>query len=369
MRFPNLKRLSLDMTISLSRNSGVVDQRFAVASTTRRWAWPQYLALAGIPILVLNAWTVIAWLLDGPAPVTKFRAPSSANWYIAHTIEALCVLGSAGVVVYLVRGCRRSGRILTFDVMFCLVGATLFWADFGLNGFQPVLVASSNFVNLNNTCGHMPFIVNPDCGRAPDPILFFFLMEAFLFLPCVKGVSALAGRLRRGRPTMSTARLFGVVIGIAAVLSLGETILVALDIWSYTGPRAMSIGLGHGGQYNLFVWFQTSAFFGLISALYFFRNDKGQTVVERGLERYTPRRRNSVTLLALYATVQFVAWVPGSVPLATVSFFQDGWAKMPRYLVNDVCDAPGVEGTRYGPCPGSPGYRMPGRHSLPGTSP
>jgi hypothetical protein len=42
------------------------------------------------------------------------------------------------------------------------------------------------------------------------------------------------------------------------------------------------------------------------------------------------------------------------------SFYQAQWPTLPNYLVNDVCDAPGVAGSPYGLCPGSVGYRMPG---------
>jgi hypothetical protein len=73
----------------------------------------------------LNAWTVIAWLADGPFQVTEFRDRNSASWYTARVVEGLTVLGSVLVIIYLVRGCRRVHRVLTFDLMFCLVGATL----------------------------------------------------------------------------------------------------------------------------------------------------------------------------------------------------------------------------------------------------
>jgi hypothetical protein len=51
------------------------------------------------------------------------------------------------------------------------------------------------------------------------------------------------------------------------------------------------------------------------------------------------------------------------------AFYQGHWQETPSHLVNDVCNAPGITGTRYGTCPGDPGFRMPGRHSLPGRSP
>src|SRR5262245_48561991 len=80
----------------------------------RRWSWVHYLALVGVPLLLINGWTVIAWLADGPASVTQFRDPGSANWYVARIVEGLSVIGSILVIIHLVRGCRRTRRVLTF---------------------------------------------------------------------------------------------------------------------------------------------------------------------------------------------------------------------------------------------------------------
>src|SRR5258705_5661109 len=253
------------------------------AVAPRRWALPHYLALAGIPVLVWNAWTVIAWLIDGPEAVTEFRDPGSVSWYAARAIECGVVLASLLVIRYLVRGCRRAGRLLTFDVMFCLVGATIFWSDFGMNVFQPVFVASSNFVNVNNPCGHMPFVVNTDCGRGPEPLLFFPLVETFFVLAMAIGVTKLVSRARRRWPGMSSAQVFGVIMAIAFAFCLLEILILALGVWGYTGPRWMSFSPGHGAQYHAGVLLGTGLFFGSMVALYLVRNDKGQTIVERGL--------------------------------------------------------------------------------------
>lgn len=339
--------------------------RAAAPVAPRRWALPHYLAVAGVPVLIWNAWTIIAWLLDGPEAVTEFRDSGSVSWYAARVIECAVVVASLVMIGYLVRGCRRAGRVLTFDVMYCLVGATIFWSDFGMNFFQPVFVASSNFVNVNNPCGHMPFIVNSECGRGPEPILFFPLVETFLVLALAIGISKLVSRARRRWPGMSTAQLFGVILAIATAFSLAEILILALGVWGYAGPRWMSFSPGHGVHYSAVVLLGTALFFGPMAALYIIRNDKGQTIVERGLEHHPPALRKAITLMALYTSVQFITWIPGDGPMILASFYQDGWSKMPAHLVNGTCDAPGIEGTRYGPCPGSPGYRMPGRHSLP----
>jgi hypothetical protein len=247
-----------------------------------------------------------------------------------------------------------------------MVGATIFWSDYGMNTVQPMFQASSNFVNVNNTCGHMPFVVNPDCGRGPEPLLFFILFETFLCLALALGVSKVVARIRNRWPGLSNRQLFGIVMGIGIVMSLSEIVVLALGVWTYAGPSWMSFSPGHGTQYHVVVLLQTGMFAGLMSAIYIFRNDKGQTIAERGLERHSPGRRKAITLMALYTCVQFTTWIPANVPLITMSYYLDGWPKLPSHLQNGACDGPGVTGTHYGPCPGSPGYRLPGRHSLPG---
>jgi hypothetical protein len=334
---------------------------------TRKWSWGQYFALIGVPLLIWNVWTEIAWLVDGPRPVTEFRDPGSVNWYAVHILEGVMIIGAISVIIYLIRGCRRQRRFLTFEVMFCLAGATLHWANFGINFFQPIIMASSNFVNLNASCGHMPFIINPDCGRAADPVLFFFLMGAFMIPGEVFVATWLLHRLNARWP--GVPRLWMMIAGLAVVIALLEIPILILGFYAYGGPRWMSLTFGPGAQYNLVILLQAAVCNLAMIAFYYFRNDKGQRIVERGLDQYTPRRQRLLTLLTVYVWVQLATWVPGTLPAAFLSFYQDGWPKLPAYLVNDLCDAPGVTGTRYGPCPGSPEFRMPVRHSLPGESP
>ena len=148
-----------------------------------------------------------AWLADGPRQVTEFRDRTSASWYAAHAVEAAMLVVAVALIVHLVRDVRRQGRLLTFDVMFCLCGATLWWADEALNFWVPAFLPSSNFVNMNNPLGHMPGMINPDIGRAPDPLLFTIPLESAGMLLGVWLLCWLAGRIRQRRPQISTAKL------------------------------------------------------------------------------------------------------------------------------------------------------------------
>ncbi len=339
------------------------------APSKPRWSWPHYLALAAIPILIWNGWTVVAWLLDNPHQVTEFRTPGSANWIAAHVLEALFGVMGVAVLVYVIRGCIRA-REITFDALFCLAAATLSWADLGVNFFQPTYLASSNFVNLNNMCGHMPLVVNPDCGRAPDPILINWLLGTFGFLAIAIGAERLIVRVRNRWPAVSTLRLIFFLLGVGLLIDLIlEPVSIALGLWTYASPSALSLGLGNGYRYAFPEAIAAPLVFALPAAIRIFRDDRGLTFVERGTHHLSPGKRRVVTFLALYTALQFICWIPGSVPIMMYGPYETPWPKLPAHLVNDVCDAPGIAGTRYGACPGAPDYRMPGRHSLPGKSP
>jgi hypothetical protein len=336
----------------------------------RRWSWPHYLALLGAPVIVWNAWTVAAWLVAGPHQITQYRSSGHpVDWWGARVFEALAVVIAVAVAVHVIRGCRASRKVLTFDLMFCLAAATQFWGDAGVNFMAPTITISTSWVNLNATCGHMPLVVNPDCGRTPDPILFLFLLETFVPLGAAILFGRMVNRIRVRRPEVSTARLVWLVIAAGFGLALLEPlVIIPLHLWNYPGTPP-AIDLGGGFRYPVWEVACFGLWFGVLAAVRIFRDDSGRTIVERGLEHHRPRTRRAITLMALYTIFQIAIWGFASMPYWVLGVHQHPWPPEPRQLVNGMCDAPGVTGTRYGPCPGSPRFRMPVAGSLPGSSP
>jgi Spirocyclase AveC-like len=335
-----------------------------------RWSWATALAVIALPILFLNVWTVVAWIADGPRQVTEFRQPDEASWYSARALEGIVLAVSIAVLVLVVRDCIRQRKILTFDVIFCLAGATMFWVNWICNLFQPVFSISSQFVNLNNPCGHIPGMINPDCGRAPDPIFVFFI-ETFGILGAAMVVGKLVSLGRARWPHFSTKQWVGVVLGSGLLLDLSfEPLAIALHLWYYPTPDWMpSIGLGGGLRYPFLEMFAAGLWFGALMALRVFKDDRGRTLFERKLDGHTKLTRQTITLLATYAYFQLIIIFVAGAPFWLMGPYEPPWPQLPKHVVNNLCDAPGVEGTRYGPCPGSPGYFMPVRGSLPGKSP
>ena len=339
-----------------------------------RWGWPQYLAVAGTPILILEAWTLITWLADGPHQLTDYRRPGHpVDWWGARTFEVIAVIMSFFIIRRLIRGCRAQHRFLTFEVMFCLCGASIIWATTNVNFFVPMFTYNAYFLNVNDPCGHIPVIVNPDCGRMPSPILFGWLWETFGLLVSALALGWVVNRVKRRRPSLSTARVWVILIGGSALIVgvLEPLVIIPLHLWTYPGaPASIHIG-GAAWRYPILTELPSfTCWLALTAALWYFSDDRGRTIVERGLDCYGPVKRRIVTLLSLYCLVQLISWGPSVAPDWAMGFFQDKWAKLPPELNNGLCNQPGVAAhTRYGPCPGSPGFRLPLPGSLRNESP
>jgi hypothetical protein len=350
-------------TVTMAGRPGVV----AGGSTrARSWRLQHYLACLGIVFLIWETWTLVAWLADGPRQITEFRDRSSASWYAARFYEALAVVLAIGVGASVIRGCRRAGK-LTFDALFVIAAALTYWQDPMMNFFSPIFMYNSNWINLSNWTGHIPFWINPDAGRMPEPVLAIGLFYTFGVLFFVRIINLAMTRAHRRWPELSTAQL--VVGGMLLMMILDialELPAIALRMWSYPGlPNALSIFGDSSTKLPLVEVVAFGVVIGGFAALRYCKNDRGETIIERGSQRATPSRsRHVVTLLALVGFMNGgILLLNGS--LAFFGLYATQYKPLPAYIVNDMC---GPE-TRYGPCPGDPGYRMPLRGSLSGPKP
>lgn len=333
------------------------------------WAWPQFLALVGVAFLIWQAWTIGAWLIEGPRASTEFRDTSSGAWIAARIYEAVAVLVAVTVVTLVVRQCRRERR-LTFDGQLCIGGALCFWLDPVANMFQPVYIVSSNFVNVGNWCSQMPFLPNNDCGRVPEPIIFMGLLYVSGFVVCGHVLGGFLRRVRRRFPTISWFRLLLALAGLALLFDMAvEMPPIILHLWNYPSyPDSLSL-LGHQTKYPIFLAVGAILGWGAVGLVHSIRDDRGRTIFEQRLDHLTPRRRTLVSTLAVIAYMNLMVFAV-DLTLALGGPYASPWRGLPAHVVNGVCDtADGtITGTRAGPCPGDPSYRVPMRN-LPGEKP
>ncbi len=327
------------------------------------WGPAPYLAVFGALCLVWGVWTIASWLADGPVQVTQFRDRDSVSWYAARAYEVVLVAMGIAMATIVIRRCVRE-RALSFDAKLCMAGLAAMWTDPTSNFVQPLFMYSSNFLNLATWCGHMPLVVNPDCGRMPQPVLFNAMIYTFGLLAFAMMINKAMRAVRRRWPGISTAKLLGLTMigGVLVDVAL-EVPMYRLRLAAYPGaPDELSLFATEGMKYPLVEAVWAGVIIMGIAAVRFFKDDAGRTVVERGLERRSPRRRALVSLLALIGLVHVLTFT-GNAGTVLLGPFADPYHRMPAYIVNEMCDAPGITGTRYGPCP-QQGYKMPIRRLL-----
>jgi Spirocyclase AveC-like len=326
---------------------------------TKKLSFARVLAAFGVVIVAYEAVTWTRWLAAGPEQITQYRDTTAISWTVARGYEMLIVAVSIWLLVRVVRQCRNQRR-LTVDAQLLIAGvAALFWDPFG-NFFQPAFFYSSNWLNLNTWTGFAPLVVNPDASRMPQPI-FIMLVYPFGLLAFAMMTNAVMRAARRRFPHWSDAKVLAAGSAAAFLGGLAlEAPMFLLHLWSLPGaPSELSI-FDNGHRYAAVEYLTTGMVFAGWAAVRYFKDDKGRAFTERGLGQtgsvFAMIGWCCSLLLMLQLVVNLFAFKADPYP-----------TEFPRHLVNDMCDVGDTAGTRYGPCPGTPGFHMP--VSLPGPAP
>lgn len=320
------------------------------------------LAFIGALVVGYALWTWGSWLADGPEQITASRDTDSISWPIARAYEAIMAVAVVWLCVRLFRQCRRERRIV-FDVVMVVAGFfTLFW-DPMVNWMQPNFMYSSNWLNLNTWVDNAPGVVNPTANLMPQPvfIMFIYPFGLLIFAMIVNhGMRA----LRRRRPKTSNLALIAFGFGYGWILAFAlEAPAFLTNLWGLPGAPATLSFFGNDQRFAWPEYLTTAIVFTTFASVRYFQNDKGQTIGERGLEGLGAGMRLTVSTLATIAMFSMSMWallliqIPGGFHSSP---YPPGY---PAHQINGLCDIPGgksgTEPTAYGPCPGSPGFRMP----------
>lgn len=323
------------------------------------------LAFVGALIASYALWTWGAWLLDGPHAITKYRDPHSPSLWVARGYEVVMVIATVAILAHVVRDCLRRH---TFSTDACILVAgffTLFW-DPMVNWMQPNFLYSSQWINVNTWTGYAPGVVNPTASQLPQPIVFIGLIYPFGLLGFSmilnKGMAAVCGRW----PEISNARLIALTfVGGLSLCLLLEAPMFLMNLWGLPGaPRALAL-FGNGHRFAAAEYVTTTIVFTTMACVRFFRNDKGQTIAERGLENLSAGTRAVVSTLATITLFAMAMWALLLIQIPAGLHAAPYPQNYPKHMINDLCDVqPGMH-TLYGPCPGAPGFRMPVKQTFP----
>jgi hypothetical protein len=345
----------MSLTASRPGSSGIRSQ----PGHSRPFTAARGLAIFGGLVAVYEVITWVRWLAAGPTQITQYRNHGDAAWTVAQFYEVAMLLVVIALSVKIVRECR-SQRRMTMDAKLLVGGlSALFWDPFG-NFVAPSFFYNSDWLNLNSWTGSAPGVINSDASRMPEPVFIMFVYP-FGLIAFTMIANAIMRAAARRWPGLSGGWIL-LIGGVSATLCgmLLEAPMFLLHLWALPGaPKTLAL-FNNGHRYPAVEYLTTGLVFAGYAAVRYFKDDAGLAFTERGVG-------TGGSLLAI------VGWCSALMLVLqlTVTFFSFHAApypqSYPRDLVNGMCNVGTTQHTRYGPCPGSPGFRLP--EALPGHAP
>lgn len=326
----------------------VSEQSTAVARARRNrpvvW-WAGF----GAAVVALQLYVYGSWITGphfravptGPDPVPDYQKTWAIVLQIGYTTTAVLV------TAWVVRSCVRQRR-MTFDAKLLLGWWSILWLDPAQFFLRPVNLYNSYYFNRGSWTPYIPGWISPNMENFPNPWFLEGAAYGFMLVSSIMTCAALRA-VRRRWPRIPNVGLFAVAwVGLGIGIFLLEEFLMIRPGWlSWSGvPHELAIFAGTEYQ---FPW--TEAFFygatcAAMASLRFWRDDRGQSVVERGADSVSVRRRAFVSTLAVigFANVVMIAY---NICMITQSLYVDPFPDTYKsYMLNGICGA----GTRF-PCP------------------
>lgn len=314
--------------------------------------WWAGLGAASIAFFV---YLVIAWFASGDA----HRTPTGVNPEPT-ALKVCAIIGETAfwpvlgflLVRFVLIPVRRDGRI-SFDGLLVLAIPVLLWQDPLSLYTQSWGGYNAYLVNLGSWATQIPGWQAPNANRLAEPILFMIPAYETAFVGAALLGSTLMRRVRGRWPQLGNVAVVAICAAAMWTLDLVlEGTFVRTGLFNFAGFPGPRLFAGHYYQFPLYEAMTMGSMFTFLACVRFFRNDRGESLADRGLDQLTAHgwRRTAARWLALcgVVTVGYVAFY--NLPLQWVGTHAS-WVKdvVDRsYFTDGICGP----GTGYA-CPGT----------------
>jgi hypothetical protein len=326
-------------------------------------------------VIVGGAWLALmlyvwgAWIVSGDFKANKLGAGGAPQWYkvFIHSVEVFAVLVTAYILWRFVVKAKLQTGSMSFDGLFFLACWALLFQEPWINWTSTQFMYSTVAINFGSWTSHIPLWSSPNSQLVPLPIVWVGTSYLWLVaIPAWAG-SRFMTYLRGRDPEIGFFRLLATTFGAYVVFDLVlETFILRTQLFSYAST-VPSLTLFAGTRYQ-FPIYETvswcSTYLGL-ACIHHFRDDKGRTMVERGIDRLkvTGRAKTFCRWLAIMGACQLVMLVTYNIPYVYWGMHS---GPIPKGLIDDTWRNGGVCGPNDAyPCP-TPGHALP-RIGLPGN--
>ena len=314
--------------------------------------------LRGFEIVVLARWVLGPNFKSTPPGPDQI---SAANQILFTVVQIAVPLAAVAALYFWVARPWLRERHVTTDGMLTVSAGMIFFWDMSMNYTSVSLLYNSHLVNRGAWANESwPGWISPNANYLPESVFITIPGYVALVFSQVVLVLWILRKIKARRPQLgTTGSVVFIFFGLIVVDTIIETLLLRTGIYAYPGAiRAITLFAGHTYQVPLSetVLFGGVAL-GAIACLSHFRDDRGYTVVERGLDkvRVGAKSKQLIKFLALFGGVHLAFLVLYMVPQQWFAVHSDPFPSgYKSYMINNMC-ASGSDGRT---CPG-PGVPMP----------
>lgn len=331
------------------RIDGVGETSRRAADTDGRRSALELAAALGAVLAVFEVYIVLKWVL-GPEFEPVRMGPTAVPTWIkvaAITAQALFVIIACVVIHRLVVRPWRREHTVGFDGLLCVAALLTSVYDASSAYFHNWFTYNSYLLNMGNPATSLP---GWQAYSAPGetiawPILFFPMLYAIVFVALPVLGCWVMRRAQNRWPRISKLALIAIcyVTMLVGSIILEGQLFMRFGLYLETGWsfEFLDSTYSHNPLRNILLF---GVLFTGLSSLRFFRNDRGQTLVERGTERLGGHTGKALVMrfLAVLAAVQVIIGLGYHLPMAlTTLVFPDArWHDVMvenSYLNNQIC--------------------------------
>ena len=329
----------------------------------------QIWACVGGAILALQLYVWIRWI-TGPYFERVPAGPSDPPMFMKVPLMANAIVLWVGLPFalwwFIVRPWVRERRI-TLDGMLLVAMGLMFFQDPLLNYFNTWCTYNTWLFNRGSWSSHIPGWVSPEePGRqVAEPLLTNVPGYAYgVLLITIVGCWVMR-KVKARWPNISNLRLIGVTYAFTFALDfvMEGCLLLPTGLFTYPGAiQSVSFNAGHYYQWPVYEGLMWGGVQASLCCLRYFTDDRGRTVVERGLDRVRGGfvKQQFTRFLAIFAAVSGCFFFFYNVPAQWFGMHADPWpedVQKRSYFNGGICG----DGTDV-PCP-DPALPMPTKRS------
>lgn len=290
--------------------------RFRSADTAGVRFWIVF----GLAWLLLISYCWGAWIFGPhfvPNTIGRELAP---DWYVklVRGVEIFAVIVTIWILHRFVISTKLKTGRFSFDALFFVSCWLLFFQEPWINWTSLQFLYSTVFINFGSWCGYIPGWSSPNPEKIP--VAFVAWGSAYLWLVAIPGYcgSRFMSWLKSRSPNLGIWQLIGITYLGFVVFDLAlESFILRTELFNYGSTiPSLTLFAGEKHQFPVYEIISWCATYTGLACLHYFRDDRGDSLVERGVDKLNlpPRLTTFARFLAILGACQLIMLVTYNIP-------------------------------------------------------